>query len=1469
MEHTTVETEEKKEKLKVETEKLKAFQYRPFVKRVHILLPGYNYLHNTAEENHKTMVGRKRTELQFLNYLKKARFKGSYLITGYRGMGKTTLVNRVVDKYIDEVENTKKICISFGQKNITELDILKQIVYEIKNAFDVHYSSVIDPYKKLNIIYPVSVGTFTFLLLTVISAIVGYVFKVEIFGQNQQKFSELLLPVILTNIILSIGIGYLRSAQKRKSIEKNNISEIITYEKITSLYDRSISQFTSEESAGTGAENFPILLSRKKSKAYAIAGAKDISNELIKIIEKSNLKFVFIFDELDKIDTNVQQTYHYEDTHIQDSKGETFSFDDHRKRKRLILDILSSLKYLITEAKSQFIFIAGSEMFDAAMADVSDRHSAISSIFGHVINVDSLYKDKAEEGSIGVGITNLVERFLLKVIDPKERIASTESILKVQWCSKSDLSFEDKLKVMYTIQHFINYIAYRSTGSPKKLIKIIEEHTKTFGHLSQKDSKEGPAINKYKNIFVSAHQEYQNELLNEETIYLSLSFYDQYKFGLLNYFYRPIIISKSRVMKNYSDSLLVSIPYLMDHIHKFNGNAFSMESLELLPEVLSSGRNPELRMFMEDLIEQFKQNLIRGTETKFFDYKFNYKIYSEIVHVSTLFAEESSAYNFTLDENYNIKLYLRLKIKELRSIYKDFGGAESRNALDSIALYNTLLGDVTYYDREYSDAIGCYLDALNAMQNDDAKDGKQLSLNDFRAFSYLKCTMKLALCYEKIKSYDKAIANYIDVINVAGKIATVESKYFLREEINRYTLNAVFSCLFIYEKQPSLGDFQHLFSHVMSLDPVEKMFEQKKMEKRYWNKVRKYGYSPYELTGPKETDGMLSLRFRDFLIKEPGFLHHLGLLLFYRNTPVGDFSVVQKILGMSGVSIANDAILRKYNDALPIACINIALIRKFIGGENVNDPMKMAEVFELLKKKYFDKELAPDDAFFAARSLSRLGNLYYSSFFDGRFLGKKGDQLYKNKIKKDIKELLKIVLSSTITKNNLNILLSEARAEDTNSSDMIKGLLNAFPIPKFTENGFLEDVKISDIFHIYILSAKLYMYSGHSLMGSHLYRKTLSILRNCATYMASMNVSINKIKTFAKILKITLVRRCLQIASWNSSSTDRSQVYKYKHALDIEYIFHDKSIAKHNYKNTSNAPDVKEAIWHLIALTEICRLNGQFDPLNVLEDNPNQSFISQSSTVHTMYSRLNELDIQCVINKSLLKSIWPESSRDIVEIYKELRNLEDYAIEYISQDKKHKDMPSLKGKYINKDMFLHKENLLYQLPYLIANWIFCLHSMIQIIQTKGASYLFTFTTLADQYRRLGDVLKYYEYCRYLYKKDLLSVDVYELTQEMIGKDVIKSMDTTSLYQMATRNYRAAISAHNRGGAYRYMISNMYFLEDDFHDNLFHFSISFERHRINSGEIMEKLRLLSDEMAKSQFFDFDAHINTDFEWLEIN
>lgn len=1559
-------------------EDLTKFQYRSYIKTVNILLPGYQFRHTSEEETAKYFVGREKIKRRLKDFLTKGTDKGAYLITGYRGMGKTSLVKSVVDeiaresnksvfekttesveKRIDEVEqsdrvsleqdkqsisqpadktqkskkfhlkknidsikkivkkiraNTSKrvIYISFGQKDIKEIDILRQILNAIKSELEgtKKYKWC---YFFLNSNIFISVLSIVLLVCFFSQSIAGTITTLKDILFTSEDLSKKINPeysesldlnsiiALLLLIAASIGINYFIVAGVVKKVIYRRINH--AYIRINDLYEKSTSNVVKEEGIGTGSDQFPIVLSKKKLQSYSIIGSKEISNELIVIIKyilkEVKISFLFVFDELDKIDSSIQSTPQYEDTEFFGYSNENISYGEHKKRKKLVVDVLASLKYLITEAHAKFIFIAGSEMFDAALADVSDRQSAISSIFGHILNIDSLYKSKDTDSNVGMGVTKLIEEYLRGIVISRENV-SEKQILSLFWNkdkNDKEISKEDRLKVIYTLQHFITYVAYRSTGAPKKMIRIIEEHI-----LFQK-----PEQKTLTQIF--AHAEGEKIDFNKKSAFLVIGYHDQYKIGLLNYFYRPIILSKSRTMKNYSDSLLVTIPYLMDHILKFHGSAFSMENLELIPEVLSANRVPELRLFLEELIELFKQNLIRQTETKFYDYKFNYKIFNEILHVSKLFEEESAAFNFALDENYNTKVYLRLKIKELRSIYQHFGGSESGNALDSIALYNTMLGDVTYFDREYSDAIGCYMDALVALQNNDVRETKLLSMNNMHFVSYVKCLMKLGLSYEKIKAYDKAISCYLDTIDVIGKNQTLESKFFLKKEIERYLLNAVFSCLFIYEKNPASGSYNALIESLS----------------------QRYGF--YYPNNKKRV-----LKFKDYLTRISGYHSYISLLFFYQN-------------GVN-LKIENDPSLKSLIYELSYLC------KKIKTYETASNPTKeeslmhkleeesisfqalednLLESLNYLFKKYQKKSIKSEDSYFTARILSRLGNVCYSHYLqDGN-----------SDLKSDLKEIFNMVSSIPYAVFNAidcydggeqeqkKIILTgcyniiESFEKDPSSCikyDEERERFNSFPL-KNTKDTILDDIKawvanevdsinssdliktwifrfyskstqrnkdstkedkglcpLEKIFYIYLLSAKLYMLSGNSLMASHQYRKILSILRSFSATLKTfaderkeektmseseektMSESEAKLNVFLNFLKITLVKRSLQVASWNSTSTDRSQVYKYKHSMYLKEMKHQKKYAKFTYKSLSNATDLKEALWHYVVIDEVCKAK-KFENLKEVLNNPNQSLIYQGSIIHTMHARLNELSVQYVINRNIIDLIYKEcfgSEIGIDRIYKEIRSIDSYSAlkEEIDNAKKGDFLSLLKG--LKGDG--NKLNLVKQMSYVIANQLYSIHNILLILQTKGISFLFTYSIQADYYKRLGDTLKYYELLKVL--KEVIGdqhelkegFDVFKKTEELIGDYTIRSMDTTSSYQLATRYYRKALDAHTGGSSYRYLISNMCFLEDDFHDNVFHFSMAFERQRINSGKIIANIRKISYELNSSQFFDYESHIN---------
>lgn len=137
--------------------------------------------------------------------------------------------------------------------------------------------------------------------------------------------------------------------------------------------------------------------------------------------------------------------------------------------------------------------------------------------------------------------------------------------------------------------------------------------------------------------------------------------------------------------------------------------------------------------------------------------------------LSKVFEEESAAFNFTLDENYFIKVHLRKKIKDIRSSYREF--KEGNTFIHSISFLNTLLGDAFFFDQEFDESIVSYSDALQHL-----RDIHPMSYEMF--VLYMRLTLKLNLVHEKMKSYEIALSYYNDSIEKANKyMDTYGNKY--------------------------------------------------------------------------------------------------------------------------------------------------------------------------------------------------------------------------------------------------------------------------------------------------------------------------------------------------------------------------------------------------------------------------------------------------------------------------------------------------------------------------------------------------------------------------------------------------------------------------------------------------------------------------------------------------------------------
>ncbi|MDW7692035.1 tetratricopeptide repeat protein [Flammeovirgaceae bacterium SG7u.111] len=566
------------------------------------------------------------------------------------------------------------------------------------------------------------------------------------------------------------------------------------YNRLRRLDEMIEAQVSKEHTSELGPKGKGIGIFRigiKKQSRYRVKGSRDIESELIEIFEDMQRvpkffgrpEFVFIFDELDKVqpsytdvERNNKEKFEYED-----ERGSLFTIENSRKRQEMIAKLLSGMKQFFTTAMAKFIFISGHEMYDAALADTSDRESFIGSIFHDVIYVDSFYSDEKEEQSSD--ITALTEKYVCRILlnetgytdaslegvsayfkeHAKRLFHNTENSHFLEKKSETN-NYHQRLilsKTMMSLQFFIVYLAYRSNGAPKKMTKLFENHIEECKADDQK-------LTNPNYLVVGT--------ITKPSFYLNLDFKAQYKHGLTTRLFHPFMLAKGRYVTHLSDKLLVSTSFLIDHLYKYHKYGFSWKNIEHSPEIISINKSPQLRGFIEELIFYLSNTHLNEIVSGLYNFKFDGKIQAEIEYVSKISELESAAFNFTLDESLKTKRYFLRKLSELRKVYSEL--QPYGKYIHSIGLVNMTLGDLYYYDQEYDVAISYYQDAIQELRYKRGnKPDPSISI------LLINNMLKLGLTFERKKDYTSALNTYTDLTESVIDFRAIDVKKYGYKEL--------------------------------------------------------------------------------------------------------------------------------------------------------------------------------------------------------------------------------------------------------------------------------------------------------------------------------------------------------------------------------------------------------------------------------------------------------------------------------------------------------------------------------------------------------------------------------------------------------------------------------------------------------------------------------------------------------------
>lgn len=527
------------------------------------------------------------------------------------------------------------------------------------------------------------------------------------------------------------------------------------------------------------------VLGRGKNKVYPIANVREIEQELQEIINSINdknccprifqIKFIIVFDELDKVASSTDRGSQQQDggaaeTPEFDASVEGFSGTmGYEARKRDILHLLANMKLFIATVRAKCVFISGHELYDASLADLSDREFAISSIFNGVLNVDSFLSPERDQNEV----SSMTELYLATMLLPEDYImkkmlknADDNHVLKeelpsLRWYNEylmEELTDEKQewgevyiqqreAEIHYAVEflrYFAVYLAHVCNGSPKKISTYFEKYVRTeydvdplcdwgeilsFGKPIERKTKKQCVL-----WFDSNAQRFIN---------------------FLYYIASPVMRAITNEVSHYGDKLLVTSSFILDQIYKYHGKGFSWRNLEQMPELLNANKNPELRDSMASLMEFLLQIHITQISFGIFQYKFHKQIAEEITYISMTSEEASAIFNFTLNESSTVKRYnsrlLDYYLKLSQSAPKD---THYHQVLERL---HENLGDIYFMDEDYYLAIHEYRNALRYIDS--------VSLNPHNVIGFLKCSLKIGMAYEYRRTFENAYMIYCQTIN--------------------------------------------------------------------------------------------------------------------------------------------------------------------------------------------------------------------------------------------------------------------------------------------------------------------------------------------------------------------------------------------------------------------------------------------------------------------------------------------------------------------------------------------------------------------------------------------------------------------------------------------------------------------------------------------------------------------------------
>lgn len=1243
------------------------------------------------------------------------------------------------------------------------------------------------------------------------------------------------------------------------------------------------------ESYNVGGARESINVGYGENYNYPIAVTRDIEAQLISILEKINRfpfnpKFIFVFDELDKIESP-----HNETNHSNEFIGEKYHPGGGTSQKRLgtVMHLLANMKFFTSTAKAKFVFIAGRELYDGYLADLSDRESAISSIFDGVIYVESFCKNEKLDKDVMYNTESFIARQLIpkkyikelvykeflktkngntlyRIIDINLKtyyeylITSYQKALSEKSGNKKkDLPHDVREMidaVIMTLYHYSVYLYHISNGSPKKMNMSFKEllrplKDKSEFILSKRNCKETFEID----IKIPSKSQYL----------LSFDENTQRVIGFIHYITFPVtqILTDAN---QYGDKLLVSASYLVNHIYKNHSGGFSWRNIEQTPELLDVYKKPELRNFINNILAYLLKTHIVATPFAIYQYKFRKHISDEIAIASKFSEQISSLFNFTRDESMVVKNHY----SHMQKLHNDELKDEQITSRHSMAGLHNIIGDLYMADEDYNNAITAYQTALSVINS---KERNGVMQDNYYAL-YMLIMCKMGIAYEKRGTYAEAFSAY-------HTLTTTLTDYVKEYKEDGSALKVLTNSSVLF--QPLLAKF-YVVEKMSACGITKEHIEDLLYECRSLKRVV-----------------TCNLLFADFY-------QNIGDILYYKNIKITSSN--KKIYTAEYFYDKGIDYLRSY-----ISCSNDAS-------------------FNLLK-------LLNSEGSIPSNILVQLGDM----------LARKGqEKLASSKIKQNCSRECAVDISTDFLINFLSDACISNRA--LGGSQDIERHFNPL------SNNLSDVTLVEESILFFWESSVAYRMAGDSKKAFDSMKKILRVIQNYMRISENNRCICIKIKNkviigeFLNEIKNRIIKQCLICIYSHYEDINLVEIQR------LKWIFHLHMYENISLNRLSLFPDVEEVMLIYYELILLCVVNESYEydisdiQKAIQKSNQNAKFSWKNKTERnndfikrlkgiyrntslkeyrynsTSYERILALRFKAEMNAYILHSVFPnlkkkenDSEKGENDILKILSEIEEN--------------PNNEWLTFFEEAEVSLSGHIGLLDFLIRDSLYCLTSIIESI-VPNTTTLFTHSFIASIYRDLSKwnmlfdkmflMLKSIDSskqqsvlsnakengfqcterstCKYKeiipnnnnseyqklwqsrcpnyslqcdYKKNKYEKTLNSEVTNKISKactQVFKSSDLASCFfgrvlnaistnnshyllvnysaEMAVQMFRKAKEMHTQGKAYKDMITQMYFLNGDLDNDTLMFDVAIERFKLNSDHLDDNIQEILASLTNS-------------------